>query len=313
MPPTFSVIIPTYNRAALVRRALASVLSQDDGDFEIVVVDSASTDDTREVVREHAARDGRVRLICEETRRGVCPARNTAVDAATGGWIIPLDSDDELAPGALALFRRKITAHPQVDHHRFMCRWDDGSLSPRPPFQEETWDYHGYLRFLDRTAGGGLTESVSCVRRETFRVVRYPEDRSYETLYHAEFAARFLTAVYPEVGRLYHTDAGDQNSFAPNPKHWLRVAPDHARTLHQLIERHGAAMQQHAPRAYDELLHSAAKFDFMAGRRGAGLRLIGRLLKRKPLSPMSWAVLGFGVLGRHTIAYADSWRKYLRA
>src|ERR1051325_1006149 len=281
MPPTFSIIIPTYNRAALVRRALASVLSQDDGDFEIVVVDSASTDGTREVVRENAERDGRVRLICEETRRGVCPARNTAVDAATGQWIIPLDSDDELASGALALFRRKIAAYPQADHHRFMCRWDDGSLSPRPPLQEEIWDYHGYLRFMERCAAGGLTESVSCVRRETFRVLRYPDDRSYETLYHFDFAARFLTAAHSEVGRLYHTDAADQNSFAPNAKHWLRVAPDQARTLHLLIERHGAAMQQHAPRAYDDFLRSAAKFGFMAGRRGAALRLTGMLLKRK--------------------------------
>jgi glycosyltransferase involved in cell wall biosynthesis len=312
MPPTFAVIIPTYNRAALVRRALESVLSQDDGDFEIVVVDSASTDGTRDVVRETAARDARVRLICEETRRGVCPARNVAVDAATADWIIPLDSDDELAPGALALFRRKMAAFPQADHHRFMCRWDDGSLSPRPPLREEVWDYHGYLRFIDRCADGGITESVSCVRRETFRWVRYPEDRSYENLYHADFAARFLTATHPEVGRLYHTDAADQNSFAPNPGHWLRVAPDYARSLHQLLERHSAAMRQSAPRAYNELLRSAMKFDFMAGNRRGAVRLWPTILRRTPFSPSCWVILGAGLLGRHSIAYADAYRKFFR-
>jgi glycosyltransferase involved in cell wall biosynthesis len=310
--PFFSIITPTYNRANLLRRALDSALAQDDRDWELIVIDSASVDDTRDVAREYAARDPRIRLVCEDARRGVCPARNVAIDAATGEWIVPLDSDDELPPGTLSLFRAKIAERPDVDQHRFMCRWDDGSTSPRPPLREEVWDYDGYLRFVNRSTIGGNGETMACVRASTFRTVRYPDDRSYETLYHLEFAKMFRTASHSEVARLYHTDAPDQNSFVPNPAHWLRVSPDHARSLAQVVALHGDAMRRVAPDAYRAQLQSAAKFHFLAGDRKGGLTLLLRLWRVAPFSPRSWGICVLGLLGRGALAWADAFRAWLR-
>lgn len=310
--PLFSIITPTVNRATLLRRAIESVLAQDERDWELIVIDSASTDGSREVVREYAERDPRIRLVCEEVRRGVCPARNLGIDAAAGEWIVPLDSDDELPAGTLALFRGKIAEQPDVDQHRFMCRWDDGSFSPRPPLQEEIWEYEDYLRFVDRSTVGGSGETMVCVRARTFRSVRYPDDRSYETLYHLEFARTFRTAAHPEVARLYHTDAADQNSFVPNPAHWLRVAPDHARSLGKVIARHGEAMHRVAPNAYRAQLQSAAKFHFLAGDRKGGVALLMQLWRVAPASPRSWGIFGLGILGRRALAWADAFRAYLR-
>lgn len=309
--PFFSIITPTYNRATLLRRAIDSVLAQDDRDWELIVIDSASVDGTREVAREYAANDPRIRLICEEVRRGVCPARNVGVDAATGEWIVPLDSDDELPPGTLALFRQKIAARPDVDQHRFMCRWDDGSLSPRPGLQDEVWGYEGYLRFLDRIVGGN-GETMACVRASTFRTVRYPEDRAYETFYHLEFARQYRTATHSEVARLYHTDAEDQNSFVPNPTHWLRVSPDHARSLARVIEQHGEAMRGVAPRAYRAQLQSAAKFHFLAGDRKGGTALLLKFWRLAPISPLSWVIFAVGWMGAPVLARVDAFRAYLR-
>jgi glycosyltransferase involved in cell wall biosynthesis len=305
----FSLIVPTYNRATVVGRTIDSVLSQDFADWEIVVVDSASTDDTRAVVQEYVGRDPRIRLITEETRRGVCPARNLAVRNAAGAWIIPLDSDDELAPNSLSLFARHIAAAPHVDHHRYMCRWDDGSTSPRPPLIDgEEWDYEGYLRFLERTAEGGNTEALSVVRASTFAHVRYPDDRSYEVLYHLELAARFRTKSHVEVGRLFHTDAPNQNSFVPNPRHWLGVAPDIARSLDQVVSSHGEALSRTAPRAWREILRSAAKYNFLRGSRRRAIELLAQYWRRRPLSPISWALFFFGMLGPLPLAWADSVR-----
>lgn len=293
-------------------RALQSALNQDFSDFEIIVVDSASTDGTRDVVRAHAASDPRIRLICEEGRRGVCPARNVAIDTACGEWIVPLDSDDELPPGTLAMFSAKITSAPDVAQHRFMCRWDEGSLSPRPPLVEEEWDYTGYLMFLERVAGGGNSETMSCILASTFQYVRFPEDRSYETLYHLDFAARFRTASHVEVARFYHSDATDQNSFVPNPRHWLSVAPDVAGSLERVISRHGVAMARVAPRAFNETLRSAAKFQFLSGNRRRALTLLRELWRRERLSPLSCGILGLGMLGSRPLAWADAFRAYLR-
>jgi len=91
--PTVSVIIPTYNRAELVSRAIQSALDQTHPPLEIIVVDDGSTDDTKETVREFAERDSRVKYIGHETNRGVSAARNTGILSAQGEYIAFLDSD----------------------------------------------------------------------------------------------------------------------------------------------------------------------------------------------------------------------------
>jgi glycosyltransferase involved in cell wall biosynthesis len=97
--PVVSVIIPAYNRARTVGRAVDSVLAQTFHDFEIIVVDDGSQDDTRETLARFG---GRIRLICQKNQ-GVSAARNTGIRAAQGRWVAFLDSDDEWLPTKLAL------------------------------------------------------------------------------------------------------------------------------------------------------------------------------------------------------------------
>lgn len=101
--PMVSVILPTYNRAQLVGRALRSVLDQTYRDFELIVVDDGSSDHTAEVVRSFA--DPRIRYLCHDENRGAAAARNTGIGAARGEYVAFLDSDDEWLPEKL---RRQI-------------------------------------------------------------------------------------------------------------------------------------------------------------------------------------------------------------
>ncbi|MDR7496584.1 MAG: glycosyltransferase family 2 protein, partial [Armatimonadota bacterium] len=94
--PTVSVIIPTYNRAHMVPRAIHSVLAQTFADFELLVVDDASTDGTEEIVRGIA--DPRLRYIWRPANGGVSAAQNTGLAAARGEFISILHSDDEYLP-----------------------------------------------------------------------------------------------------------------------------------------------------------------------------------------------------------------------
>ena len=92
MDPAVSVIIPAYNTQAYIGTAIASVLGQQYTDFEIIVVDDASTDGTAETVR--AIDDPRLRLIRLPVNAGAAVARNRALSEARGRWIALLDSDD---------------------------------------------------------------------------------------------------------------------------------------------------------------------------------------------------------------------------
>lgn len=94
--PKVSVVIPTYNRANLVRRGIKSVLDQTYQHFELIVVDDASTDNTEKIVKNF--NDKRVRYICHTVNRGVASAENTGIIAASGEYIAFLDHDDEWHP-----------------------------------------------------------------------------------------------------------------------------------------------------------------------------------------------------------------------
>jgi glycosyltransferase involved in cell wall biosynthesis len=96
MAPEVSVIIPTYNRSAMVREAIASVLAQCDADFELIVVDDGSTDGTLEML---AGLDGV--SVARTEHRGVAAARNYGVTMAHAPLIAFLDSDDLWAPDKL--------------------------------------------------------------------------------------------------------------------------------------------------------------------------------------------------------------------
>ncbi len=111
-----SVVIPLYNKEASIAQSLRSVLSQSYDDFEVVLVDDGSTDGSMSIVE--SMQDSRVRLIRQENG-GPSKARNTGVKNAKGEWIVFLDADDELLPGALETFYSLGEKHPNIE--MFCC------------------------------------------------------------------------------------------------------------------------------------------------------------------------------------------------
>jgi len=98
--PLVSVILPTYNRAKLLDRAMRSILSQDYSNLELIVVDDCSTDETRDVVAGFC--DEKIKYYRQEKRRGAAAARNRGIKESRGEYIAFQDSDDEWLPGKLS-------------------------------------------------------------------------------------------------------------------------------------------------------------------------------------------------------------------
>lgn len=115
--PSVSVVVPTFNRAELVQRALRSVVAQTRPAEQVIVVDDGSTDDTGRLVQQNF---GAVDYLAQENR-GVSAARNRGIEVATGEWIALLDSDDEWLPQKL---ERQFEYLEQEPAHR-VCHTDE--------------------------------------------------------------------------------------------------------------------------------------------------------------------------------------------
>lgn len=129
MNPEVSVIVPAYNAKAYIERAIDSVLSQTFKNFEIIVVDDASTDETVETLKK--IHDPRLKVICQQHNGGAGAARNRALEAAIGDWIAVLDSDDWYAPERLErlLDFAKETQADMVADDLYII--EDGEAEPR--------------------------------------------------------------------------------------------------------------------------------------------------------------------------------------
>ena len=95
-----SVIMPAYNMAQYIARAIDSVQAQTHENWELLIIDDGSTDTTVAVAQGYAQNDARIRIICQENQ-GVAAARNTGLDHAAGDYIAFIDSDDYYEPTIL--------------------------------------------------------------------------------------------------------------------------------------------------------------------------------------------------------------------
>ena len=109
--PEFSVIVPTYNRALFVKRAINSILAQKFQNYEVIVMDDASSDNTSDII--NSINDKRIKYMKHNQNRGASAARNTAVKKSVGEYLAFLDSDDEAHPDWLLCTAEKIKMVPE--------------------------------------------------------------------------------------------------------------------------------------------------------------------------------------------------------
>jgi glycosyltransferase involved in cell wall biosynthesis len=139
MSPEISVIIPAYNAARTVGIAVDSVLAQTFGDFELIVIDDGSPDNTAEVVRERS--DPRVTCVTTENG-GVSVARNRGVERASGSYVAFLDADDAWQPAKLERQIALLKERPDVGLCFTTTQFVDDDLQPtalQPSVQRADW------------------------------------------------------------------------------------------------------------------------------------------------------------------------------
>lgn len=113
--PKISVVIPCYNLAQYLSDAVTSILAQTEQDFEIIIVDDASPDNTAEIADGFALRDSRVRVIHNSTNRYLSGALNVGIEAARGKYILPLDADNMMEHNSLLVLSSALDRNSDID------------------------------------------------------------------------------------------------------------------------------------------------------------------------------------------------------
>lgn len=154
MKPFFSVVIPTYNRQETILRSVNSVINQKYSNFELIVVDDGSTDNTKELLQD-------LNLIyIYKDNAGVSSARNLGIRSAKADWVCFLDSDDEWLPNKLEIFHNKINANPSFKFFHSNEIWIRNNVRVNAPKKFDKSNLNLFERSLDTCI---ISPSTSCI------------------------------------------------------------------------------------------------------------------------------------------------------
>jgi glycosyltransferase involved in cell wall biosynthesis len=231
MSPRVSVVMPSFNHADFVGEAVQSVLDQSFQDFEIVITDDASTDQSVEVIR--AFRDSRIRLELSKVNRGGVNALNSAILRSTGEFVCYLASDDFFLPGKLSRQVAYLDSNPDIVAVLGLPKIVEHGGSPLPsdpvfaiPFPEREQSRARWLRrFFFHS--NSLAHQTAMVRRSGLNTVGLFDPRLWQLpdfdLW-VRLCVNFEIRVLPETFSALRWLAGAQNISAPRRDSLLRDA-----------------------------------------------------------------------------------------
>ena len=282
--PTVSVIVPAYNRAHLIGRALESLRRQTYRDFEVVLGDDASTDETVAVAKSNWPEIKVARL---PVNRGASSARNAAIRESGGRFLAFLDSDDEWLPEKLAVQVDYLQRHPEaaVCACAYRKQWRDGrvTLVPAPHPADLTKALHSALDFHGA--------STPVVRREVLDDVGY-QDEELRILedwdWMLRISQRHRIEVLDEPLAIIH-----ENN--PSPPDRMRDSTVIFLAKHDAdFRRYGSA---HRRRVISQQWENSAFNMFEHSRPGEAVCLLLRSLRYAPLrNPASAVLVPLGVI-----------------
>ncbi|TWT96268.1 glycosyltransferase family 2 protein [Neorhodopirellula pilleata] len=163
--PLVSVLTTSYNRADFISEAIESVLASTFEDFEYIIVDDRSTDDTYEIAKAYQTRDQRVRVYQNEKNLGDYPNRNQAASYAAGTYLKYLDSDDIMYPHCLDVMVRCMQKYPNAGLG--LCAFSDVNA----PFPSVETPRSGYLKNFMEIDLFGRAPGSAIIRRDAFDAV----------------------------------------------------------------------------------------------------------------------------------------------
>ena len=175
--PTFSVVIPAYNYAHSIERAITSVLNQSSNDWELLVVDDGSTDNTVEFLKALSSGHRDQFSWVSQKNSGPAAARNKGIDNTTGDYLVFLDADDEMEPTALEMLGRSTKENPQaallIGGHTSVSTDKPDKCHLPPPLPDSRFERVA-MYLVSKTLS--ISNGATAIKRCAFSRYRFRED-----------------------------------------------------------------------------------------------------------------------------------------
>ncbi len=263
-----SVVITTYNRCRLVGRAIQSALDQAWPELEVLVVDDASTDGTPDLMRSSYPH---VRYVRQNSNRGVSAARNRGLREASQPWVVFLDDDDTLLPGALSRISTRVAEFTEVNTYPVL---QFARSTGRIPTE------FMIIRLEHYVSGALQGDFVPVIHKERFLAegLAYPESvRSGEGLLWFRVAEEYGFPTWADQVESLHTDAPTRETSTGNQ---LRHARDFAKLQEHFLKELGEVLARKFPAYYQKKRLGAATYWILAGEGTAARAHIHLALQR---------------------------------
>ena len=184
--PRVSVLMPAYNAEKYIGESIDSILGQTFDDFELIIVNDGSTDNTAEIVRKYARQDTRIKFIDNKKNAGVAKTRNQLLDAACGEYIAFQDSDDISRPYRLATQVKFLDSHPDISVL-------GAAMETFPEY--ETVSYIENPKLLDFYIANAVSNAVVMFRKSDIDKYGFRYNEKYQTCEDYDFWVRVVRVL----------------------------------------------------------------------------------------------------------------------
>lgn len=284
--PLISIIIPTFNSAAYIRECLESVFAQTFQDYEVIVVDDGSTDETSSIVQGFGPR---VRFVAQENK-GPAVARNHGISLAKGAWISFLDSDDLWLPDKLEKQTRFALDHPEYGLITTEASSFDESGVLAPRMKARVYNIRNGLVVRDLLFGNWVQTSGVMVRRECFeKVGKFHEERGLrgtDWILWMQIAAQYPIYFMEEPLAKIRLVRHSFSHHDPEKQFWTLF-----RALDIIRETIPSLPADLINQAACRICHARALGDAHAGRFGLARKKLRYALGLNPFQAKMWALL----------------------
>jgi len=287
--PLVSVVMPSYNHEKFLSEAIESVLGQGFDDFELIIVDDASTDSSRQIIQEYEVKDHRIQAILHECNQGISKTVNDGIEKSKGKFIGQIDSDDVWVPDKLA---KQLAV---LEHDEDLIVWSEGGLIDHAgqPVRKNFSEFQGFVSqkksgniFQELVKGNYIFGSTLLFKKTNLGNIRYDENlvymndykfvldlaREYEFYYIAEPLAKY---------RL-HGDNTLLSSSSEAMKRRQIADRESASILEESIRRHDHEI---APETKANMYASLSRIYYHRGENKKSLRFLLQAVRYNPSYP----------------------------